>query len=455
MDPMQILNQTFLSRQASWDKMFYNLTEEEVENAEEWVYDDDENDVAAPVTTTTPPAGEVATTTDPTTVETTQAPGKTEAPAAPTATTDPLTPTDTVAPGGNVQGQDGLVECPELFKELVSVLDEKGKSDMSFPNLKRALEKKGLEVNITGGEMLNTGKENTEDLQINATLEVIGKDGKRLVFQDTNGDGGIGVTDKGFADAVQKYVPEKAAHLQQGKSDQRQNVALRAQGQKVPEARKKAMEANFSAGGGGETTAAAAAPAAEAKTAAPAAAEAVTPTAAVQAAPQAAPKTTAPDPLAAISSRISSSDQQLNSKGQPYKYQVQDTDLNKCPRGKKQCNGCGQCIKAEVREAQKNGASATDNQNVETEDTAEVTAAAEVQTAEQQTAQQAGVPEHNVSTTTEAVEEQDASEALKQIQAHLDSYGFVDKTAEELLADGQLEQLALQLGIHLPDSIYK
>jgi hypothetical protein len=489
-----ITNQMYQARQASWDRMFYNLAQEEVENEEELA-----DDEAAPTATAADP---VATQTAdpkapavPTATGTAQAPATpkdpaapadptaaptdpTAAPADPTAPKDPLAPTD-VAPGGNVEGQDGLVEDPELFKQLVQCLEEghkgQGNSDMSFPNLKRALEKKGLTVNITGGEMLNTGKENTEDLQINATLEVTGNDGKRVVFKDTNGDGGIGVTDEGFAKAVQQYVPEKAAHLQQGKSDQRQNVALRAQGVKPPNAKKEALAKNFG-GGGGEAAAAPAAeaPAAEAQaveaaTAAAPAAGAAGDKAASDAAEAAVASVAAPaeaaaepslaavnDKLAIVSSVIASGDDQVNEKGDTYKYQVKDTDLNKCPKGKKKCNGCGQCIKTELYEAQKNQDTVEINQNGEEEQVE----AAETVAAEQQAAQKPDVPkppvnDAQVKPELAAADEQEVAEVLKQIQAHLDSFGFADKTAEELLADGQLEQIALQLGIYVPENIFK
>jgi hypothetical protein len=488
MDAIQ--NQMYWARQASLDKMYYA---EAAEEADEQV-EDDGNDTAAaeagtaaeaPIGELTAPeipdpkvpapveAGTVETGTKEAPVEDPKAPATptpTETPATPETPKDPLTPTDTV--GGTVgQEQDGLVEDPELFKQVVSCLEEghggKGNSDMSFPNLKRALEKKGLKVNISGGTMLDTGKENTEDLQINATMEVTGSDGKRVVFHDTNGDGGIGVTDEGFAKAVQQYTPEKAAHLQQGKSDQRQNVALRAQGIKPPNAKKEALAKNFGGGGGGEAAAAPAASAAGENKPAdenkPAAASEASASIAAPTAPTAENKPE--DPAAAIASRVASGDKQVKANGDDYKFQVKDCDLNKCPKGKKQCNACGDCIKAELKKLQKDGgsiegATKPDDENEDNkagEITATEATTPEQAQADKQVVEKVDTPDVSVNGTTVANADDDKkmAEALKFIQSHLDSYGFTDKTAEELLADGQLEQIALQLGINLPENISK
>jgi hypothetical protein len=454
MDPMQIQEQTYKARQASLERIYQNQKEKGDE-----LVDDDELSAApvvatkgeetapiadpkAPVIDTKVPV-ETAATTAPTDPQAPVAPTTTEATAAPEAPKDPLTPADSVSPGGT--GQDGLVECPELFREFVSVLESKGKSDMSFPNLERELKKRGYETRITGGEMIDTGKENTEDLRINATLEVIGKDGKKLVFEDTNGDGGIGITDKGFAEALQKYVPDKTEVLAKGKSDQRQNVALRAQGQKVPEARKKAIEANLKGGPAPDAPEAqAAAPAISAAT------EEVKPAAAAEApAAEVRASLKADDPLAAITARVTSGEQQIKSNGDAYKYQVKDCDLSKCPKGKKQCTGCGDCIKAEIRKAQRQADTVAADEEKEKEAVDEAAKATEVQ---QPVVSNASADRAQAASADNA---QVIADSLKQIQAHLDSYGFTEKTAEELLADGQLEDVAFKLGIQLPENLYK
>ena len=127
-------------------------------------------------------------------------------------------------------------------------------------------------------------------------------------------------------------------------------------------------------------------------------------------------------------------------------------------------------MKSEIFKAQKEGAGqSTDQVNVgqneeageqapkAPEQVAEVAAveaeAPQVASFEQKVPEAATIGAVPAQASATEADEAEIQEALKMVQSYLDSAGFIDKTAEELLADGQLGQLALQLGINIPEGL--
>jgi hypothetical protein len=466
MSMMDITNQMYQAKQASWDKMFYNsLNQEEEENIE----DEGNDGVGTNAVGTAPTKDEAATApgqlTDPkapTETAKTPANGQPQGTEDPKAPQDPMAPTDTPPSGNNADlAGRNVIESQELMGEVIDIFENRksgeptGRSDIMTTSLIDEAQKRGLKAEIIGGESASfDGKDHV----VGGTVVITGQDGKRVAFTDTNGDGAIGLDDQAFAEAVQKNNPAKFQVLEQKTSEQSAKKLTKADGSSVEVLEKSVDQGAVLEDVSGGGSLAATAPTGGAATGA-------------QAAPQ--------DPAAAIGTRIGSGEEQTKADGSKYKYQVQDCDLNKCPRGRPACTGCGQCIKAELKQIEKDGgsiAAAAEGMNAPagqaateieaTDDTAQAAPAAEApkpeaaapQEAEQQVLQKVDVPKatsFKAKAKPEAVNEQDATEALKQVQAYLDSYGFADKTAEELLADGQLDQIALQLGIQLPENLYK
>jgi hypothetical protein len=281
-----------------------------------------------------------------------------------------------------------------------------------------------------------------------AEIEVIASDGTKVAFKDEDGDSQIGMVDEQFRKAVQTHAGDKYDQLvSRNNQQQAANKQVGADGTAAVDAQSSAKKAGFVGGaqGAGGTAAPTEAPAAEAP-AADAPADA---------------KASVADPVAAIGERINSGEAQVNDKGQAYKYQVKDMDLNKCSRGKPTCTCCGQCIKGEIVKAQREGGGAaaaptdqvTTGQNQAVEEPAAVAQAAPQAPEVPQVEVPQAATLAKADTAKPQAGEAEVKDALKLVQEYLDSMGFSDKTAEELLADGQLGQVALQLGIQLPDKI--
>jgi hypothetical protein len=471
MNLTDITNQMYQAQVASWDKMFHNnLNQEEAEDAEV----DDANVQAPELDTrgvTTGTAGQTAAAPTPISEApseallppgTAQGTGTAQAPQAPTGK-DPLNPTDTPAAGGAVGANDGetIIECEETLNDIMSIMEKRpntkgvtGVSNIMIQGLESELKKMGYDAKLVGGETYEVKNFNGKMVEVGGVggkIELTAKNGTKMVIADSNGDGAIGTDDEAFAAAMNSLSQERTQSLAQKKSEQR---AGKVQDQINDGSAKKIGGSNDDAAA--EAGAATEAPKAEAPTEAPKA------EAAPAAEQVAAPAETAAQPrlasvndkVASIGSIISSGDDQVNDKGDKYKYQVKDTDLSSCPKGKKKCNGCGQCIKTEIYDAQKNQDTVEINQNGEEDVEAAETVAAEQQAAQKPGAPKPAVNDAQVKPELAAADEQEVAEVLKQIQAHLDSFGFMDKTAEDLLADGQLEQVALQLGIQLPEKIF-
>jgi ferredoxin len=431
MDPMQITDQIFKARQASWDRMFYNAQEED---AEELVDDGQAAPVGKAVTGKTPapaPAGDIAT-------PTAQAPAPT---AAPGGTKDPAAPVDTVTnfpPAA--QGDIGNI----LADVMLDADSGGGRGGIKNEKVMELLAAKGVQTRAADVD----GKKGFEILDNSGN--VVAK------MHDNNGDGAVGMEDESVVKALHdlgadtakmdQLVQDRIGHY--SKSGKNKEDIIHKNMQKAKEGAPAAAGTD--------------------KAAAPAASQAAT-VQAVDAAVLAEEQTAPQDPAYKIGAAIVSGDQQAKPDGSAYKYQVKDCNLSSCPRGKPACTGCGQCIKAELFKIQKAGGSieaAADGlkgagQQAVAETPAAETAPAASASAPQQTAAEQQVIEQPVVAEASRhakkpkAEVQSAEEALKQVQAYLDSYGFADKTAEELLADGQLDQIALQLGIQLPENLYK
>jgi hypothetical protein len=121
-----------------------------------------------------------------------------------------------------------------------------------------------------------------------------------------------------------------------------------------------------------------------------------------------------------------------------YKYQVNDTNLKNCPKGKPACTGCGDCPKGEIFKQLK--ANGTLEQVLQGGGDTNAAGVQKVEAPKLAKAKADGVGGPN--------------EALKAIQAELTAAGFVDKTAEELLAEGTLKEIATHLGLYVPESIF-
>jgi hypothetical protein len=471
MDPMQVNDQIFRTRQASLDRIYYNSLNSEEEETDEPEEAEDasavENADAAD-----PSAGLIEPKTPPKT-PIPAAPAATQGPTDPKATADPKAPDDPMAPtdtppkgsGHELAGRN-VVESKELMGEVIDIFENRksgdptGRSDIMTTWLAEEAEKRGLKAEIVGGEGASF---QGHDHKVGSTLVITGNDGKRVAFTDTNGDGAIGLDDDAFAEAVQNYSPDKYSKLDALTSEQGSNKGMKLDSggtvQKLEESQAQNAVLEDMTAGGGEATGGGA-----------------------QAEAAAAPAKPT-DPAAAIGTRIASGGEQVKEDGSKYKYQVQDCDLNKCPRGRPACTGCGQCIKSELKKIEKEGGSiegAAEGMNgageaAETNEAAKpekpaAAAKAEApktelpeaemptpEAMEQPSMQKKDIPEaasYKARSDTDDIENEDTEEALQFIQAFLDEHG-IDKTTDDLIAEGQLGQLATQLGIQLPENISK
>jgi hypothetical protein len=363
---------------------------------------------------------------DPIAAPTAQAPDPKapQAPTAPDPKAPPAEPQDTVAttpPSGGGAGEE------EVVKAMAGIL-EGGGGNMKLDKMVEELKGKGFEARIS-----DTGSKGGSGFQ-RGTIEIIASDGTKVAFKDEDGDSAIGMVDQQFREKVQQYCPDQYDSLVQKSNAQKANAgegdkSIKADGTSAVDSKSSAAKDGFV--GGAQDGSGAAAP-----TDAPADA-----------------KASVADPVAAIGDKISSGDTQTNAKGESYKYQVKDTNLNSCPRGKPACTGCGQCMKAEIFKAQKGEAAAPAEQAAAAEEVPEAVQAApqapqaqsmEIPQAANYAKKDAAKPEVN---------QDDVKQTLKLVQEYLDSMGFGDKSAEDLLADGQLGQVALQLGINVPEHI--
>jgi hypothetical protein len=339
---------------------------------------------------------------------------------------DPMAPQDTVgqktppAEGGNA-GE------AEVVKAMAGIL-EGGGGNMKLDKMVGELKNQGFEARIS-----DTGSKGGSGFQ-RGTIEVIAKDGTKVAFKDEDGDSAIGMVDKQFRDKVKEYVPEKYDSLVQKSNAQKANAgegdkSIKADGTSAVDSKSSAAKDGFTGGAQGAGG-----------TAAP-----------TEAAPTDA-KAKAADPVAAIGERISADEPQTNAKGNAYKYQVNDANLKSCPKGKPACTGCGECIKSEILKAQKEGVGAAQEAPAGQAEAGKVEAPKEQAVPQAPSVEapkaslaKADTPKQAEVKAEENVEDDEA--LLKAVQAHLDSIGFTDKTAEELQADGQLAQVASQLGV--------
>jgi hypothetical protein len=364
------------------------------------------------------------------------APTDTKAPA------DPLAPQDTVGPKTPPAGGGGGAEA-EVVKTMADILANANTGNMKLDKMVEALKKEGFDAKLADTGRGASGFNRAE-------IEVIAKDGTKVAFKDEDGDSQIGMVDKQFREKVQEHAPEHYDKLiQRNNQQQAANKQVGADGTAAVDSKSSADAKGFVGGAqGAGATAPPAAEGAPTKEGAPTAEAAPTDV-----------KAKAADPLAAIGERISSGEQQTNAKGDNYKYQVQDTNLKSCPRGKPACVGCGQCIKSEIFKAQQQGAGAVQEVPADqatigkAEAPKEQAPAAAVQEAPQAPVVEAPqaslakveVPKQSKVKAEETIEDDEA--LLKAVQAHFDSIGFTEKTAEDLKADGQLAQVASQLGV--------
>jgi hypothetical protein len=434
MEPVQIADQIFKANQAVWDKVFSAKYDEDTEEA----VDEGENTLNAPVATEkTPVELPVEDPKAPPVAAPTAAIGTTKEPG--TAATPTDTVTTTAAPGSNA-------EIGNIIADLMMAKDSGGgMGGIKNEKVMELLAEKGIQTRAADEDKLRKG------------FEILDKNGNVVAkMVDNNGDGAVGMEDETVVKALHDLGVDDAK-MHQLMDLRKEHYAK--QGAEKGARKAATIDKNYEKATGG-------APAASGATSGTDAAPTGEKGGKVEAGKTEA--SLAVDPSASIGEKIRSGEDQLNQKGESYKYQVKDTNLNSCPRGKPACVGCGQCMKTELFKIQKQGGSIEGANKPVGGDEGNKTGAATTVTGptntvqqpvvEQQTVQQPDVPKSpklNVKAKPEAAEEQSAEELLKEVQAHLDSAGFADKTAEELLADGQLEQVAMQLGIKLPDNINK
>jgi hypothetical protein len=440
-------------------KVFYN-EEQETDEEGNLLEPTAADPIAAPTTPATDPKAPQAPT-DPA-----AAPTDPKAPTDPNA--PPADPQDTVDTGKPPAGGGGQGEA-EVVGVMAEILAEKNTGNMKLDKMVEALKAKGFDAKLADTGRGGTGFNRAE-------IEVIASDGTKVAFKDEDGDSQIGMVDEQFRNAVQTHAGDKYDQLvSRNNQQQAANKQVGADGTAAVDAQSSAKKAGFVGGAqDGSGAAAAPPPAADDGKDIDPAAETGAATATTAPAPVEAPKGDAApadakasvaDPVAAIGERINSGEQQKNAKGEAYKYQVKDANIQSCPRGKPKCTCCGQCIKGEIVKAQGEGAGAA-----ETAPTGQATGQAAGQTAAVEEAPEAvqaapqapqvqGMEIPQAATFAKndaakpAVNQDDIKQTLKMVQEYLDSMGFVDKTAEDLLADGQLGQIALQLGINVPEHI--
>jgi hypothetical protein len=122
-----------------------------------------------------------------------------------------------------------------------------------------------------------------------------------------------------------------------------------------------------------------------------------------------------------------------------YKFQVTDNNLKNCPKGKPGCTGCGDCPKGDIFKQLK--AQGTLDQVMK--------GGGDPATVQQIDAVQKPKAGEGIGGPQKGLQQ-----ALKSIQAELTAAGFVDKTAEELYGEGQLKEIAGQLGLYIPESLF-
>jgi hypothetical protein len=112
-----------------------------------------------------------------------------------------------------------------LVESIAGVFEEEELSDIIIGDLAEKLNEKGMETRIVGGEKVMV---NGEEHTVGATLEVIAADGTKVKFKDTNGDGGIGMEDRNFANKLKELAPEKAKTIDQFERDSRTTTVAKA-----------------------------------------------------------------------------------------------------------------------------------------------------------------------------------------------------------------------------------